>query len=247
MNKSDKLEQMKQRFEMNEEIYDELTETIGKKLISLRNSYGLTQQEVADIIGISRSALSYYEKAERTIDIEVLFKLANLYNVSIDYLVGMKETPSTEYDYEEMSHYKSIGFTQKALEKLSGNNEAVELICDLVTHKDFQELENLTHHSEFTRYESINADFRTFLTSKLLYSMMSDIYEKWYIDNDERIQKLSPEEKKKLMNSVNEYIREKKDLDSYYENGLENIDYDTFDDKDRLVDLLYKKLLPFLH
>ena len=77
--------------------------------------------------------------------------------------------------------------------------------------------------------------------------MMSDIYEKWYIDNDERIQKLSPEEKKKLMNSVNEYIREKKDLDSYYENGLENIDYDTFDDKDRLVDLLYKKLLPFLH
>ena len=91
MNKSDKLEQMKQRFEMNEEIYDELTETIGKKLISLRNSYGLTQQEVADIIGISRSALSYYEKAERTIDIEVLFKLANLYNVSIDYLVGMKK------------------------------------------------------------------------------------------------------------------------------------------------------------
>ncbi len=247
MNKSDKLEQMKQRFEMNEEIYDELTETIGKKLISLRNSYGLTQQEVADIIGISRSALSYYEKAERTIDIEVLFKLANLYNVSIDYLVGMKETSSTEYDYEEMNHYKNIGFTQEALRKLSGDCETVEFICDLVTHKDFPELEALTHHTRFTRYESINADFRSFLTSKLLYSIMSDIYEKWYIDNDERIPRLSPEEKKKLMDSVNEYIREKKVLDSYYENGLENIDYDTFDDKDRQVDLLYKKLLPFLH
>lgn len=63
---------------------------VGQKLLSIRKELGYNQQNVASAIGISRAALSYYEKGERSVDIETLYKLATFYNISIDYLFGLK-------------------------------------------------------------------------------------------------------------------------------------------------------------
>ena len=64
----------------------------SKRLIQLREQRGITQQELADKLKITRQSLSLYEKAERTINIELLARIADFFNVSTDYLLGMDET-----------------------------------------------------------------------------------------------------------------------------------------------------------
>lgn len=126
---------------------------VGQKLLSIRKELGYNQQNVASAIGISRAALSYYEKGERSVDIETLYKLATFYNISIDYLFGLKDSSSPEYDISSINEMKELGLSSDALDNMWGNPDFVMLINDLATHKDFQELEELTYHSRYTHYE----------------------------------------------------------------------------------------------
>ena len=59
-----------------------------QRIEDLRVDHDLTQQQVADILGIQREVYRRYEKGSRTIPIEFLIQLADYYGVSIDYLVG---------------------------------------------------------------------------------------------------------------------------------------------------------------
>ena len=58
------------------------------RLKELRESKGLTQKEVAEIIGYSEISYARYEKGEREPDITTLCKLAEYFNVTVDYLIG---------------------------------------------------------------------------------------------------------------------------------------------------------------
>ncbi|MFB9278538.1 helix-turn-helix domain-containing protein [Cohnella cellulosilytica] len=73
---------------------------IGSRLAFLRDQRGLTQEELAASLGISRAALSHYEKSRREPDTETLGKIADLFQVSIDYLVGRTPHPQTTLDPE---------------------------------------------------------------------------------------------------------------------------------------------------
>ena len=59
-----------------------------ERLLELRKSRGLKQQEVADGVSISLRAYRYYESGEREPQLSVLIKLADFYDVSLDELVG---------------------------------------------------------------------------------------------------------------------------------------------------------------
>lgn len=61
--------------------------TLSLRLVYLRKQKGYTQYEVSEILNISRSTLSKYEKGTRIPNLEILTKLENLYNVSCDYLL----------------------------------------------------------------------------------------------------------------------------------------------------------------
>lgn len=60
----------------------------AKRLKKLRNEKGVSQDVLAEKIGISRASISFYEKAERTPDIEIFNKIANYFGVSLNYLIG---------------------------------------------------------------------------------------------------------------------------------------------------------------
>ena len=55
---------------------------------SLRIDKGLTQRQIGDYLGISQNTYSQYEIGVLKYPVDVLIKLADLYQVSIDYLVG---------------------------------------------------------------------------------------------------------------------------------------------------------------
>lgn len=61
----------------------------GKILKKLRTEEGLTQQQLADRLGVTKSVVSYYELQERSPSPEVLTKLASIFHVSTDYLLGI--------------------------------------------------------------------------------------------------------------------------------------------------------------
>ncbi|MFS0723918.1 helix-turn-helix domain-containing protein [Paenibacillus sp. 1P07SE] len=63
----------------------------GRRIAQLREQQGWTQEQTATLLGISRAALSHYEKNRREPDMETLSKFADLFKVSIDYLVGRTE------------------------------------------------------------------------------------------------------------------------------------------------------------
>lgn len=62
---------------------------IGLKEIRQKKKY--SQLKVAMDLSISREALSYYENGKRSPDLEMLWKLSQYFNVSIDYLITGKE------------------------------------------------------------------------------------------------------------------------------------------------------------
>lgn len=64
------------------------------RLKEARKAKGLTQVEVSKIIGISQNGYSDWETGKNRVDAVSLNKLADLYGVSVDYLVGGREAPT---------------------------------------------------------------------------------------------------------------------------------------------------------
>ena len=57
------------------------------RIKDLREDRDLTQKDISKILNLSQIAYSYYELNRRSIPLEILSKLADFYNTSIDYLV----------------------------------------------------------------------------------------------------------------------------------------------------------------
>ena len=62
---------------------------MNERVRFLRIKHGYTQQGVSEILGVRKSTYNMYESGERNISVEMLTKLAKLYNVSTDYIIGL--------------------------------------------------------------------------------------------------------------------------------------------------------------
>lgn len=60
---------------------------LGAVLKNIRNERHLSQQEIADRLGVSRSCYTHYETGDRGMDINVLFKLCDIYNVDVNEIL----------------------------------------------------------------------------------------------------------------------------------------------------------------
>ncbi len=68
------------------------------RIAELREVRQWTQEELSQSIGITRASLSHYEKNRRKPDFEILTKLADVFEVSIDYLIGRTSHPEVMMD-----------------------------------------------------------------------------------------------------------------------------------------------------
>jgi len=78
----------------------------GKKLKELRLQAGLTQKELAERIGVTKSVVSYYELQERHPSPDMLVKLAAVFHVTTDFLLGIdnqKMLDISDLDDEDIS------------------------------------------------------------------------------------------------------------------------------------------------
>lgn len=63
----------------------------NNRLRETRKNKGFTQQNMADMLGISLNAYQKYEQAERSPSLDCLIKIADIFNVSVDYLLCRDE------------------------------------------------------------------------------------------------------------------------------------------------------------
>jgi len=68
----------------------------GKAFSNLRKNADMTQNEVADKLNLSRQAVSKYERGESFPDISVLVSVADLFNITLDQLIGYGEPTNGE-------------------------------------------------------------------------------------------------------------------------------------------------------
>ncbi len=96
---------------------EDLKGIFAKRLVELREDWRITQQDLANELGITRQSLSLYENAERTISIDLLVKIADFFNVTVDYLLGQTEAATTETTLREVCDYTRL--SEKAVSQLT--------------------------------------------------------------------------------------------------------------------------------
>jgi transcriptional regulator with XRE-family HTH domain len=70
------------------------------RIAALRRNRNLTQDDMSTTLGISRAALSHYEKGRREPDYDTLITIADFFKVSLDYIMGRTDDPLASLDPE---------------------------------------------------------------------------------------------------------------------------------------------------
>ncbi|MDD3251257.1 MAG: helix-turn-helix transcriptional regulator [Lachnospiraceae bacterium] len=71
---------------------------LGTRIQQLRTARNLSQPQLAKMLEVTSASVSAYELGERTPSLKVLMKLANLFHVSTDYLLGMPSSEKVNLD-----------------------------------------------------------------------------------------------------------------------------------------------------
>lgn len=80
---------------------------LANQIMTLRKASGMSQSQLAKKLNIGPSAVGMYEQGRRTPSVDILIQMANVFEVSLDYLVTGRETVKSLTDEE-------VGITQLA-------------------------------------------------------------------------------------------------------------------------------------
>lgn len=108
-------------------------QVFGKRLKELRKEHGYTIEQFADMVGISKSTLGYYENDKRMPDIEILARIANVLNVNADYLIGRTNTTAQKGKMKTVCEFTGL------------SDSAAEFLAQLVKDKDYEKLSVINH------------------------------------------------------------------------------------------------------
>lgn len=104
--------------------------SFSERLKQLREERGLLQRELAETLKLSRVTVTNYEKGKRFPEADLLVKLADHFNVSVDYLIGRGEQEDKERGLS-MTTFQSLPEAQAVAEKLNPSLQAVRLLEQL--------------------------------------------------------------------------------------------------------------------
>lgn len=88
----------------------------GERLKNERVLQNLTQEDMANKLGITRQAYGNYEAGKRDVDSQTLVKLATLLNISVDYLLGLSPTKINNFEIDfSMEDLKDLNQEERIL------------------------------------------------------------------------------------------------------------------------------------
>lgn len=86
---------------------------IGENIKRLRKAKNVTQEQIAEVLGISVTAVSKWERNETYPDITLLFPLAHYFGVTLDELMGYDEERVQAEIAETLTYYRSLWLTEQ--------------------------------------------------------------------------------------------------------------------------------------
>lgn len=131
------------------------TEIFAERLRELRNDNGISLKELANLLETTAQSLSLYERAERTINIDLLYKIAKYFDVSADYLLGLANSKTSDITAKAICEY--TGLNDKAVESLATYNNPDFL--DFILSDVISNEEKETRHKTVLDKINITNDF----------------------------------------------------------------------------------------
>lgn len=166
-----------------------VTERFSKRLRQLRESACLTQEQLANELKVSRGAISYYEKGERTPDIEFLCSLVDFFDLPYDFVLGYTDNIKHDCGFS----FEAYGLSDYALSLLESNENIGMFFSDILEHKNFSKLYQYIHDVILNSHRidknsilfeedthPLDINYFSFLITQALYSIMSDVLHKEY-------------------------------------------------------------------
>ena len=98
-----------------------MTYKFAENLRNLRTSKGLTQTQLAQRLWLNKSIISAYENETRVPSLEVLIKLSNEFNVSIEYLLGIEREKTIDVTGLNEEQIAAIGSLIELFKKENKN------------------------------------------------------------------------------------------------------------------------------
>ena len=118
--------------QVNEKIFSE-------RLLARRKEIGLTQKQVAENLKLDNSTYGKYEKGTRVPSLEILIKIADFYDISIDYLMGKSDKSNSKSLYKEgmllEQYFKEIGILEDGQAVDDNFLDAIAVI--ILSQKDY--------------------------------------------------------------------------------------------------------------
>ena len=87
---------------------------IGENIKRLRKAKSVTQEQIAEVLGLSVTAVSKWERNETYPDITLLFPLAHYFGVTLDELMGYDEERVQAEISETLTYYRSLWLTEQS-------------------------------------------------------------------------------------------------------------------------------------
>lgn len=184
-------------------------EVFGKRLKELRKANGYTIERFADMVGISKSTLGYYENDKRMPDIEILSRIADTLNVNADYLIGRTNTTARKGKMKTVCEFTGL------------SDNAAEYLVELVKNKDYAKQSVINHlfkelceDYDFYSYETQNGEevANSVLGALFLYfercSGTDSVWDEFIdLGNDKLKEILAAAYKQLLLNQVTELVK----------------------------------------
>jgi len=109
----------------------------GRRIKKLRIDSGLSMQDLADKVGVTKSSINMWENSNSVPKDNILITLSKIFNVSIDYLLGNEKME------EKVPENKTLHYIQRNLEKLDEQKlKQAEKILQTVFDDIFEDRED---------------------------------------------------------------------------------------------------------
>lgn len=109
--------------------------SLGQRIRSERKKLAMTQEKIAEMIGVSDAYIGQIERGERSLTLDTLIDLANILGVTVDYLIQDSLTPN---DDNFIDHIRQLLMNRSAKEK----QMALNVIKVMFAHVDDMKAEN---------------------------------------------------------------------------------------------------------
>lgn len=92
---------------------ENIKETVAKNLMYYRKKNKITQKELANQLGVKHNAISSWENGVNSIDIDTLFRVCQIFGITVNDMYDIKQQPTTL-----AAHFGGDEFTEDELDEI---------------------------------------------------------------------------------------------------------------------------------